>query len=261
MSRSLHQIYLNQKYYLYYFLLQFPNRGRTLVFANAITCVRRVADLFATLNFQIYPLHAQQQQRQRLKNLERFQVSKDGIIVCTDVAARGLDIPGVESVVHYQLARAPEVYIHRSGRTARAGSHGVSLILLGEQADEQSYYRKIMNELGKEGMDSLEVNVRTLKALRERVTLARTIHDHSNRLNRSSAHNNWLQKAAEEMDIELDNDLLVKITGKKRRRQDQEREDEDENQKHGNKTVASMKEENALKKLRKQLKSLLSKPV
>jgi len=64
------------------------------------------------------------------------------------------------------------------------------------------------------------------------------------------------------MDMVLDEDLLVKVTGKKRRRQDQEEiENDDELQKQGNRTVLSMKEENALKKLRQQLNALLEKPV
>lgn len=52
---------------------------------------------------QVFPLHASMQQRQRLKNLDRFKASDNCVLVCTDVAARGLDIPNVDNVVHYQV--------------------------------------------------------------------------------------------------------------------------------------------------------------
>jgi superfamily II DNA/RNA helicase len=88
------------------------------------------------------------QQRQRLKNLDRFKnaVQKcetgvsggDGaILVCTDVAARGLDIPNVHNVLHYQCPFNAEVYIHRCGRTARIGREGQVLALLSEEDEKQ----------------------------------------------------------------------------------------------------------------------------
>lgn len=75
---------------LYYILTQHP--GRTLVFANAISTVRRLAALLRLLQLPVVPLHASMQQRQRLKALDRFKSSEDAILVATDVAARGLDI-------------------------------------------------------------------------------------------------------------------------------------------------------------------------
>ena len=86
------------------------HRGRTLVFVNAISAVRRVAALLALLRVPHAALHAQMQQRQRLKAMDRFKRSPaDGertvALVATDVAARGLDISDVRTVVHYQ-ARA-----------------------------------------------------------------------------------------------------------------------------------------------------------
>ena len=76
--------------YLYYILLQHP--GRTLVFVNAISAVRRVAALLKLLGLPALALHASMQQRQRLKALDRFKADPAGVLVATDVAARGLDI-------------------------------------------------------------------------------------------------------------------------------------------------------------------------
>lgn len=76
---------------LYYILAVFG--GRTLVFVNAISSVRRLAAVLRTLGLPAGPLHASMQQRQRLKALQRFNRDDNGILVATDVAARGLDIP------------------------------------------------------------------------------------------------------------------------------------------------------------------------
>ena len=56
--------------------------------------------------------------------MESYQAATDGVLVATDVAARGLDISKIQYVIHYDIARSPQVYIHRSGRTARAGEPG-----------------------------------------------------------------------------------------------------------------------------------------
>jgi len=197
-------------YYLCYFLSRNPPPGRTLIFANSISCVKRIGELFTSLNFKIWCLHAKQQQRQRLKNLERFRKSNDGIVVCTDVAARGLDIDGVDTVVHYQLPRSSEVYIHRSGRTARAGKDGVSLALISEQYEDQNAYKKLCHFLNRpEGLESLKVNVLELEKTRNRVTEARKTYDVVKKKTKVTNTNNWFKKNAEAMELELDDDLLV----------------------------------------------------
>jgi ATP-dependent RNA helicase DDX24/MAK5 len=76
---------------LYYLLSQHP--GRTLIFANAISMVRRLAAILKLLQLPVTAMHSSMQQRQRLKALERFRESDSAILVATDVAARGLDIP------------------------------------------------------------------------------------------------------------------------------------------------------------------------
>jgi len=101
------------------------NRGRTIIFANTISSAKRLNGILTLLMPEkIFVLHASQQQRQRLKSLDRFRNTLDGILIATDVASRGLDIPAVKQVVHYQLPASSEMYIHRSGRTARMQSDG-----------------------------------------------------------------------------------------------------------------------------------------
>ena len=95
--------------YLYYFALLYP--GKTIVFVNSIDCIRRLIPIMNLLNIKTYGLHAQMQQRQRLKNLDRFRDSDNALLITSDVAARGLDIPAVDHVIHYQLPRSADVNI------------------------------------------------------------------------------------------------------------------------------------------------------
>ena len=114
--------------------------GRTILFANAITALQRLKALLTLLEVPALVLQGGMQQRARLKALERFREGGEhaSVLLATDVAARGLDIEGVEYVVHYQLPRSAEVYVHRSGRTARAAASGLSIALI-EPADHKTY--------------------------------------------------------------------------------------------------------------------------
>jgi ATP-dependent RNA helicase DDX24/MAK5 len=70
-------------------------------------------------------------QKARMRSIERFSSPKNigSVLVATDVAARGLDIGGVQLVIHYHLPRTADMYVHRSGRTARAEALGSSILL------------------------------------------------------------------------------------------------------------------------------------
>jgi ATP-dependent RNA helicase DDX24/MAK5 len=86
---------------------KFP--GRCLLFVNSIKTARRVDGLLRALGINCRAIHAQLQQKQRLNALETFKESPIGVLVATDVAARGLDIPMIQSVIHYDVARSPQV--------------------------------------------------------------------------------------------------------------------------------------------------------
>lgn len=95
-------------FYLYYIIINYP--GRTIVFCNSIECVKRSSSVLAHLNLTPIVLHGKMEQKQRLKSLEGFQKNEDGILVTTQVAARGLDIPNVQHVIHYQVPTSAEDY-------------------------------------------------------------------------------------------------------------------------------------------------------
>ena len=115
-------------------------------------------------------------QKQRLKNLERFSKKENGLLIATDVAARGLDIPNIEHVVHYQVPRTSESYVHRSGRTARATRQGLSLLLV--EPGEQGMLRKLCQTLAKDGDHTLPVfpvDQSRMGVIRDRMGLARKL--------------------------------------------------------------------------------------
>ncbi|KAK9893420.1 P-loop containing nucleoside triphosphate hydrolase protein [Cystobasidium minutum MCA 4210] len=190
-------------YYLYYFLLRYP--GRTLVFLGSIDGIRRLNPLLQMLKLDVAVLHSGMQQRARLKALDRFRSSNSMVLLATDVAARGLDVPAVEHVVHYQLPRSADTYIHRSGRTARAGNKGISLQLVAPE--EKATQRALMKNLGRDGnIRELPVEFSLLTKIKERVDLARNIEVASHRADKASHDEAWLRKAAEDMEIGLSDD-------------------------------------------------------
>ncbi|XP_050509203.1 ATP-dependent RNA helicase ddx24 [Diabrotica virgifera virgifera] len=188
-------------YYLFYFIKRHP--GRTLVFCNSIGCVKRLAALLNLLECNPLPLHASMQQRQRLKNLERFRDNDNGILVATDVAARGLDIPQIDHVLHYQTPRTSESYVHRSGRTARASRQGITILLM--EPNELPNYLKLCKTLGKsEDLPTFPVQDNYLNAVKKRIDLARELDKFQLNVKKANSENGWLQKAAEDMDIIID---------------------------------------------------------
>ncbi|XP_018568314.1 ATP-dependent RNA helicase ddx24 [Anoplophora glabripennis] len=188
-------------YYVYYFLKRHP--GRTLIFCNSIGCVKRLSTLLTLLECHPLPLHASMQQRQRLKNLERFRDTEDSILVATDVAARGLDIPFVENVLHYQTPRTSESYVHRSGRTARASRQGITILLI-EPNEVQSYLRLCKTLQKDEDLPTFPIQDQYLKAVKDRVNLARELDKLQLQVRKANSEAGWFQKAAEEMDIIVD---------------------------------------------------------
>lgn len=132
-------------FYLYYILMS--HQGRTIVFCNSIECVKRLSSVLSHLNVTSVFLHGKMEQKHRLRNLEQFQQYEDVVLVATQVAARGLDIPNVQHVIHYQVPTTGEDYVHRSGRTARADKEGLSILLM--EQSEVKFFVKLQKTLGR----------------------------------------------------------------------------------------------------------------
>ena len=115
-------------------LLQFKPES-SLVFCNTKRETQEVADQLQAHGFSVLALHGDLEQRDRDQTLVRFSNKSISILVATDVAARGLDIDGLDAVFNYEIARDTEVHVHRIGRTGRAGSTGLACTLYTEQED------------------------------------------------------------------------------------------------------------------------------
>jgi ATP-dependent RNA helicase DDX55/SPB4 len=103
----------------------------------SLSSVREAAGLPSADLFPIMPLHGKMDPKKRIGIYDRFLVASSGALLCTDVAARGIDVPDVDWIVQYDPPQDPSFYVHRVGRTARAGKRGSALILLLEH--EASY--------------------------------------------------------------------------------------------------------------------------
>lgn len=101
-----------------------------VIFCNTIKVVKEVSEYLVGLGVNAKALHGDMEQRDRDQVLVQFTNRSSALLVATDVAARGLDIKDLPVVINYELPRDPEVYIHRVGRTGRAGKEGLALALL-----------------------------------------------------------------------------------------------------------------------------------
>lgn len=102
----------------------------TLVFVNYRESVERVADYLQSKKFPCDAFHGGMEQTDRERALYKFRNGSSPVLVSTDLAARGLDIPGIDNVVHYHLPVNEEAFTHRNGRTARWEARGSSFLLL-----------------------------------------------------------------------------------------------------------------------------------
>lgn len=177
--------------------------GRVLMFVNAIETIRRLTPLFALLGIPTLGLHAQMQQRQRLKNLDRFKAAQECLLIASDVAARGLDIQGIQHVIHYHLPKDKETYVHRCGRTARASQAGASLALF---APEERSLAESCGLLGGAVPRFVVDESFVGRMIGPAVRLARRIESLQHTERATNAQVSWAEKAAEELGIELDAD-------------------------------------------------------
>lgn len=112
-------------------LMQVTKReGSIIIFVKTKFGADRLADKLSRADFEAEAIHGDLKQSRRDKVIRDFRDRKHRILVATDVAARGLDIPHIEHVINYDMPQCPEDYIHRIGRTARAGAEGEAVNLL-----------------------------------------------------------------------------------------------------------------------------------
>jgi len=111
------------------YLLAYHRPESTVVFCNTKRDCQDVASHLSQAGFSVQAIHGDLEQKDRDQVLVRFANKSCSILVATDVAARGLDIKDMQAVINYELPWDPEIYVHRIGRTGRAGKKGLALSL------------------------------------------------------------------------------------------------------------------------------------
>jgi len=123
------------------------NQEVCLVFCNHREAVERISALFQNHEFEHGTFHGAMEQIDREKNLIKFRGGAHNVLISTDLAARGLDIPEIRHIVHYQLPPREEEFIHRNGRTARMHAHGQSYLILADDESLPPYLDKNLPEI------------------------------------------------------------------------------------------------------------------
>lgn len=122
--------------------------GSVIVFTRTRRRAKKVATSLRGSNIQAKEIHGDISQNQREKTIQQYRMQKFNVLVATDIAARGLDIPAISDVINYDLPQCAEDYVHRIGRTGRAGRSGCSHTFVAEQ--DGSMLRQIERIMGGE---------------------------------------------------------------------------------------------------------------
>ncbi|KAH6774675.1 RNA helicase family protein [Perilla frutescens var. hirtella] len=132
--------------YLVYILSELSG-STSMVFTRTCDATTLLAYILRNLGFKAIPINGHMTQTKRLGALNKFKAGECNILICTDVASRGLDIPSVDMVINYDIPSNSKDYIHRVGRTARAGRSGVAIAIVNQY--ELEWYLQIEKLIGK----------------------------------------------------------------------------------------------------------------
>ncbi|GMP33931.1 hypothetical protein ACSBR2_023832 [Camellia fascicularis] len=175
---SLKQQYLfvpakHKNCYLVYILSE-KSGSTSMVFTRTCDSTGLLAQMLRNLGLRAIPISGHMTQAKRLGALNKFKAGECNILVCTDVASRGLDIPSVDMVINYDIPSNSKDYIHRVGRTARAGRSGVAISIVSQY--ELEWYIQIEKLIGKK-LPMFPAQEEEVLMLLERVTEAKRIAD------------------------------------------------------------------------------------
>ena len=139
-------------------LIREGNWQQVLVFASSIRTADNVANKLKKHGIEAVSFHGDKSQGARTDALTKFKAGKIRVLVATDLAARGIDIKLLPHVINYELPRSPKDYIHRIGRTGRAGSEGEAISLVSEE--EEHHFKVIQKKMGRrvELIDAMNID-------------------------------------------------------------------------------------------------------
>jgi ATP-dependent RNA helicase RhlE len=122
-------------------VLKDPSIGRAIIFTRTKHGANKVTEVLERQRVSAEAIHGNKSQTARQRALENFRAGRTRVLVATDIAARGIDVDGITHVINYELPNVPESYVHRIGRTARAGAAGVAISFC--DSEERAYLRDI----------------------------------------------------------------------------------------------------------------------
>ncbi len=158
MSQKYYDVTDNMKFSLLVHLLKHEHSGLVMVFCNTRQNTDFVADNLRPNGIDAMAIHGGFSQAKRTQTIETFHTKKSLVLVCTDVAARGLDIKGVSHIYNYDIPKDSKEYIHRIGRTARAGHEGKVINIVAPR-DHENYGRVLRDNqlrIPKEQLPNIE---------------------------------------------------------------------------------------------------------
>lgn len=132
---------------LYTVLAKLDTKERVIVFVSTKDMCHKLRISMGLLGLRVVELHGGLTQEQRLQAVTDFKSLAVPVLICTDLAARGLDIPKIEVVINFDMPKTHEIYLHRVGRTARAGREGISVSFVGEAKRDRAIVKEVIKNV------------------------------------------------------------------------------------------------------------------
>lgn len=129
---------------LFTILSKLDPKQRIIIFISTKDMCHKLRIKLGLLGLRVGELHGGLSQEQRLRSVNLFKNSTVPVLLCTDLAARGLDIPKIEVVINFDMPKSHDIYLHRVGRTARAGREGMSISFVGEAKRERTIVKEVI---------------------------------------------------------------------------------------------------------------------
>ncbi len=164
-TQVIHPVQTDQKKELLKTILQNSNMHHTLVFTRTKARANQLARVLEKSGHAATAIHSNKSQNARTRALAHFRSGKFDILIATDIAARGIDVEGISHVVNFELPEAAEDYVHRIGRTARAGASGNAISLVAPQEHKKlaAIERLIGTSIKREPVDGFTVTAEASK--------------------------------------------------------------------------------------------------
>ena len=147
-AKSLYYVEKNNKFALLEWLLRRLEYERVLVFCRTRRGADRLTEQMKKADLPVEVLHGEKSQTHRQDILEDFRLGETPVLIATDLAARGIDVDNLSHIINFDLPNEPETFIHRIGRTARAGASGIAISFC--DPTEKNYLRDILSLIGEE---------------------------------------------------------------------------------------------------------------